>query len=74
MLSYRQDGRIRREIFCGRTSEEMSDAVNRRVRELGTVSELASTAGEQRFVQNGTVPKENTCENPSTIFSIQLRT
>jgi hypothetical protein len=33
-LTYEHDGRIRREIFCGRTLEELKDAVNERVREL----------------------------------------
>jgi hypothetical protein len=28
------NGRTRREVFCGRTSKELSDAVKERVREL----------------------------------------
>jgi hypothetical protein len=33
-LTYRQDGRTRHEIFCGRTSKELGEAVHERVREL----------------------------------------
>jgi hypothetical protein len=33
-LTYRKDGRIRNEIFCGRTSKELGTAIHERVREL----------------------------------------
>jgi hypothetical protein len=33
-ITYQHDGRIRREIFVGRTSKELRDAVKERVREL----------------------------------------
>jgi hypothetical protein len=33
-VTYEHAGRIRREIFCGRTSKELGDAVEERVQEL----------------------------------------
>lgn len=33
-ITHQHNGRIRREVFCGRTSEELSDAVEERVQEL----------------------------------------
>lgn len=33
-LTYRQEGRTRREVFCGRNSKELGIAVHERVREL----------------------------------------
>ena len=33
-VTYRNSGRTRREIFCGRTSKELGAAIHDRVREL----------------------------------------